>query len=204
VKNDDAFRRFGAEPAETSSRISRRRFLAWLSTGLGAFWGISSLKRPTLAAHTWQLDPLKCIQCERCATECVLKPSAVKCVHLYEKCGYCDLCSGYFIQGATRLDTGAENQLCPTGALKRTFIEEPYFEYVVDDELCIGCGRCAKNCRAFGNASLVLQIRHDLCQNCNQCAIARACPADAFRRVPVATPYLYDLAAPKVPGKGTP
>jgi Na+-translocating ferredoxin:NAD+ oxidoreductase subunit B len=204
VSIDEKLRGLGPERTQAGTGISRRRFLAWLSAGLGGLWGIAALKQPTFAAHTWQLDPLKCIQCERCATECVLKPSAVKCVHLYEKCGYCDLCSGYFIQGATRLDTGAENQLCPTGALTRTFIEEPYFEYVVDDTLCIGCGRCAKNCRAFGNASLILQIRHDLCKNCNQCAIARACPANAFRRVPLESPYLYDLVAPKGPAQGNP
>jgi electron transport complex protein RnfB len=140
----------------------------------------------------WQIDPSKCIECELCASECVLKPSAVKCLHQYQKCGYCDLCSGYFIQGATRLDTGAENQLCPTGALQRTFIEEPYFEYLIDEELCIGCGRCVKNCRAFGNASLVLQVRHDLCVNCNQCKIALACPAQAFRKVVEPDLYMLD------------
>jgi electron transport complex protein RnfB len=33
-------------------------------------------------------------------------------------------------------------------------------------------------------------VRHDRCLNCNECAIARVCPADAFRRVPVDQPYL--------------
>ena len=182
---------------ENHRSISRRQFLYWLSAGIGSLCVGGSLKRPTAEAYAWQIDPHKCIQCEKCATECVLEPSAVKCVHLYAKCGYCDLCSGYFIQGASRLDTGAENQLCPTGALKRKFIEEPYFEYVVDKSLCIGCGRCVKACRAFGNASLILQVRHDLCMNCNQCSISRACPADAFKRVPASAPYLFDTEANK-------
>ena len=33
--------------------------------------------------YVWQIDPYKCVQCGLCATECVLKPSAVKCVHAY-------------------------------------------------------------------------------------------------------------------------
>lgn len=131
----------------------------------------------------WQIDPSRCMQCGRCATDCVLGPSAVKCVHHYEQCGYCDLCSGYFIQDAKSLDTGAENQLCPVGAIRRRFVEDPYFEYRIDEELCVGCGRCVQACAAFGNGSLVLQVRHALCVNCNDCAIARSCPADAFRRV---------------------
>ena len=42
----------------------------------------------------------------------------------------------------------------------------------------------------FGNGSLFLQVRHDRCLNCNECAIGRACPAQAFRRVPAEQPYL--------------
>ena len=138
----------------------------------------------------WQLDPAKCIQCGRCATNCVLAPSAVKCTHVYAMCGYCDLCGGYFKPGTTTLHTGAENQLCPTNALKRSFIEEPFFEYTIDEELCIGCGKCVKGCDAFGNGSLQLQVRHDRCVNCNHCSIARSCPAEAFSRVPADKAYL--------------
>ena len=137
----------------------------------------------------WQIDPFKCTQCGRCATECVMDESAVKCVHAYDLCGYCDLCGGYFKPGA-KLETGAENQLCPTGAIQRKFIEEPFFEYIIDEELCIGCGKCVKGCSAFGNGSLQLQIRHDRCLNCNQCSIARVCPSNAISRVPASQPYL--------------
>lgn len=138
----------------------------------------------------WQLDPEKCIQCGRCATECVLAPSAVKCVHAFNMCGYCKLCFGYFQPGADALTADAENQLCPTGAIRRQFVEEPYFEYTVDESLCIGCGKCVKGCGSFGNGSLHLQVRHDRCAHCNECAIARACPSGAFRRVPATQPYL--------------
>jgi Na+-translocating ferredoxin:NAD+ oxidoreductase subunit B len=138
----------------------------------------------------WQLDMTKCIQCGRCATNCVMSPSAVKCTHAFAMCGYCDLCGGYFKPGTKTLTTAAENQLCPTNALKRKFIEDPFFEYTIDEELCIGCGKCVKGCGAFGNGSLQLQVRHDRCQNCNECSIARSCPAQAFTRVPANKPSL--------------
>ena len=142
--------------------------------------------------HVWQIDPSKCIQCGNCATECVLAVSAVKCVHLYSACGYCDLCGAYFQPGTKELTTGAENQLCPTGAIRRTYIEEPYYEYNIDENLCIGCAECVKGCDAFGNGSLVLQVRHDRCLNCNECNIAKSCPAQAFRRVPSSSPSLIE------------
>jgi Na+-translocating ferredoxin:NAD+ oxidoreductase subunit B len=138
----------------------------------------------------WQIDPAACVQCERCSTHCVLAASAVKCVHAYDLCGYCKLCGGYHRPDAKVQDTAAENQLCPTGAIRRTFIEEPFYEYTIDEELCIGCGRCAKGCGAFGNSSLYLQVRHDRCLGCNECSIADACPAQAFRQVPASQPYL--------------
>ncbi len=138
----------------------------------------------------WQIDPEVCVQCERCSINCVLDHSAVKCVHAFSMCGYCDLCSGYLEPGAKSRDTGAESQLCPVGAIKRTFIEDPYFEYTIDEELCIACGKCVKGCGAFGNGSLHLQIRHDRCMNCNECSIGRSCPSGAIRRVPAKTPYL--------------
>ena len=138
----------------------------------------------------WQLDPAKCVQCGRCATACVLNPSAVKCFHTHSICGYCTLCFGYFRPGAGELNEGAENQTCPTGAIRREFIEDPYFEYTIDKDLCIGCGRCVGGCNLFGNGSMILQVSQDLCVNCNECAIARTCPADAFRRVPIEETYV--------------
>jgi electron transport complex protein RnfB len=174
--------------------MTRREFLitgsrAGLALGaLGLTGGVLAGSRPT--DLRWQLDPDKCIQCGRCAVNCVLLPSAVKCVHAFEICGYCDLCSGYLKPNALHLDTGAENRLCPVNAIKRTFVEDPYFQYTIDTDLCIGCGKCVKGCQSFGNGSLFLQAMHDRCVNCNQCAIARACPAQAWARVPASAPYL--------------
>jgi electron transport complex protein RnfB len=105
-------------------------------------------------------------------------------------CGYCDFCPGYLRQGAKTYNTAAENQLCPTGAINRKFVEEPYFEYTINETLCDGCSKCVKGCTNFGNGSLYLQIMHNLCVNCNQCSIARNCPSDAVIRVPASEPYI--------------
>ncbi len=182
------------ETPENDPKINRRKFIAngaraSVLIGIGGLAALVAKK--TIAGQTvWQLDPAKCIQCGRCATNCVLTPSAVKCVHVYAMCGYCDLCGGYFKPETKTLTTGAENQLCPTNAIKRKFVEDPFFEYTIDEPLCIGCGKCVKGCGAFGNGSLQLQIRHNICVRCNQCSIARSCPADAFSRVPANQPYL--------------
>ena len=111
-------------------------------------------------------------------------------MHAFEVCGYCDLCGGYLKPGSNARSTAAENQLCPTAAIERKFIEEPYFEYIIDEDLCIGCAKCVEGCTSFGNGSLQLQIRHDLCLNCNECSIARVCPGEAISRVPYDKPYM--------------
>ncbi len=177
-----------------SQPSSRRQFLRRIMHGSAAAAVVAGAvgvgKRVQAGDTLWQLDPEKCTQCGRCATECVLTPSAVKCVHAYDVCGYCDLCGGYFRPETKQLNTAAENQLCPVGAITRTFVEDPYFEYRIDEPLCIGCSKCVKGCQAFGNGSLYLQVRHDRCVNCNDCAIARRCPSGAFRRVPADKPYI--------------
>jgi electron transport complex protein RnfB len=180
--------------AENKKIISRRHFL------IDGLWGASLAATGAIAGfafhktkkhdYVWQIDPYVCVGCGNCATYCVLEKSAVKCVHVFAICGYCDLCSGYLEPEAKALDTGAENELCPTGALKREFVEEPYYQYTVDESLCIGCAKCVKGCAAFGNGSLFLQVRHDRCLNCNECSIAAACPSGAFKRVPADRPYL--------------
>ena len=179
---------------EKKSTISRRDFIrnsmrGVFLLGLGGVGGLV-LSRSRADDMVWQIDPYKCIQCGKCADRCVLEVSAVKCVHKFAMCGYCKLCTGYFDPQPNALNTGAENQLCPTGAIKRGFVEHPYYEYTIDESLCVGCGKCVKGCAAFGNGSLFLQVRHDRCLNCNQCAIAVTCPSRAFRRVPADKPYL--------------
>jgi electron transport complex protein RnfB len=193
----------------TSKGIARRHFLRdvlWGAclAGIGGIAGLIGRKHfqsriegsggPTMC---WQIDPYKCVACGNCATYCVLEESAVKCVHAYKICGYCRICFGFFGPQPFDINEGAENQLCPTGAIKRTFVEDPYHEYTIDESLCIGCGKCVKGCNTFGNGSLFLQVRHDRCLNCNECSIASACPSGAYKRVPSQQPYIIkrmDLA----------
>jgi electron transport complex protein RnfB len=83
---------------------------------------------------------------------------------------------------------GRTHQIFGSG-IQRKYIEEPYFEYTVNENLCNGCGKCAKGCNSFGNGSLYLQIKQELCKNCNECRISKVCPADAIKRVSIAMAY---------------
>ena len=178
------------------SPIARRKFLRMLGTTVaggtilaasGAL--IRKVEGQDSSLYYWQIDPQKCNQCGRCETDCVLPISAVKCFHANKVCGYCDLCGGYYRSNVKDLNTAAENLMCPTGAIERKFVEDPYFEYTINEDLCNGCGKCVKGCSSFGNGSLYLQIKRDLCKDCNECKIATVCPADAITRVPIGTAY---------------
>ena len=183
-----------ANEKQPDEKMRRREFVrsgmrTVAALAVGSLAGAAAV-RAKADEYVWQIDPDKCTQCGRCATDCVLRPSAVKCFHTHGVCGYCDLCGGFHIPTVTDPDTPAEQQLCPTAALERKWIEGPYFEYSIKEDLCIGCALCVQGCEAFGNGSLYMQVQHELCDNCNECAIAVACPADAFVRIPVKQAYL--------------
>jgi electron transport complex protein RnfB len=176
-----------------AAKPTRRAFLTDTVRTTGLVASAAALgalaARPAEGEMVWQIDPDLCVYCGRCADECVLGPSAVKCVHAYALCGYCKLCFGLLRDKRTGNYITAENNRCPTDAIRRTFIEDPYYEMHIDEELCIGCAKCVKGCNLYGNGSMYLQIRHDRCVNCNQCAIAKACPSRAIVRVPASQPY---------------
>jgi len=186
-----------------NQKLDRRQFVenglrVAGAVGLVGATGILAARNADAEEYVWQIDPDKCIACRNCETYCVLDESAVKAVQCFVLCGYCEICTGYFPTADFELDTGAENELCPTGAIVRKWIETQagvrYFEYTINEEECIGCGKCVKGC-ALMNGSLYLQVRHDRCVNCNECAIAVACPAEAFRRVPASRPNLLRKTA---------
>ena len=153
---------------KATRKNSRREFVRGaVATAIGGT--VLAAARRGSPELVWQIDPEKCTQCGRCATHCVLAPSAVKCFHSYSICGYCDLCGGYLRSDAKRRDTGAENQLCPVSAIKRTYIEDPYYQYTIDEDLCIGCGVCVQSCMndvirmKKGKAYIAYQ------EDCSQC-----------------------------------
>jgi ferredoxin len=157
------------------------------------------------AEGAWQLDPEKCIDsrlglvgvevCELCATTCVLALSAVRAVNDYAKCGRCYICPAYFDVKSAVNEQGLPSQkLCPWDAIIRKPIGEidpsdpanNYYEYVIDEKKCNGCGRCVMGCKEpAGLSSIRLEVRYNLCVGCNRCSIASACPKEAYARKPV-------------------
>lgn len=180
--------------AEDTKKLDRRGFLKAVARAIGALGlgvGVGAVTaKGEKKDLVWQIDPEKCIACGNCATACVLTPSAARCVHDVEICGYCDFCFGYFAEVRPGDEETAENLRCPTDAIIRNFVEEPYYEYLIDEPKCIGCAICVEGCQQYGNGSLVMQVRHNYCVHCNECAIAAQCPANAFVRVPADDPYL--------------
>lgn len=178
-----------------NAKVTRRDVLGNAIRGAGLLVLGGAAGGVIASAHgddkVWQIDPTLCNECGNCATYCVLEESAVKCFHKYDICGRCDLCNGYYAGKGMDSNTGAEYQLCPSDAIERVPIDGlnyQYFDYHIKEELCIGCGKCVTGCRTQ-NGSLYLQVMHDRCLNCNECSIAAACPADAFKRVPAHTPH---------------
>lgn len=148
-----------------------------------------------LALNTDAKGQIKADGTAVCSTHCVLKLSAVKAVNEFTKCGYCRICPAYQKSG-TPPETNRDNlhdygtptgRVCPYDAIKRTsvgFFDEfdfrnNFYEYAIDEAKCTGCGKCVVECGnpGQGNGSLRMEVRHNLCVDCNQCAIAVACPA---------------------------
>jgi electron transport complex protein RnfB len=179
-----------------SERSSRRQFFdrAGRVFGFVTLGGAAGLLVKRASANAvYQVDPSKCTSCDLCRTSCVLSHSAVKAVNDFSKCGYCQLCPAYMDVTSMPDEKGIPTGLvCPQDALKRRVVgtvdpDDPnnnYYEYVVDEERCDGCGKCVKACLPpAGNGSLRLEIRYDRCVECNECAIQIACPDVAIVRL---------------------
>ena len=176
-----------------NSSITRRGLLR--ITGAAIIAGITGTalyksRTATTGPTVWQIDHSLCIYCGRCATECVLTPSAAKCFHAVDVCGYCDLCFGFFDPTSIDPYNNAEDITCPYNAIQRHHIEDVHYEYKIDQELCVGCAKCVEGCTRSGNGSFYLQLDRDLCANCNECRIARECPANAITRIPAEEQYI--------------
>lgn len=192
-----------------TDRPTRREFMGHAARGaalLGVGGVAAYLVRKSAAEGAWQLDPGVCLNsrlglvgisaCEVCALSCVLPLSAVRAVNDHAKCGRCYICPAYFdIKSAVGPDGLPSVKLCPRDAIVRTPIGDVdpadpannYYEYTIDEQRCNGCGKCVLGCKEpAGLSSLRLEVRHNLCVDCNRCSIAQACPKIAFDRKPVA------------------
>jgi electron transport complex protein RnfB len=179
------------------SEISTRRQFIDRSCrilGFASLGGAAGLLTHRAAGNVvFQVDPSKCTACDLCRTSCVLSHSAVKAVNDFDKCGYCMLCPAYFDVTSMPDEKGIPaGKVCPQDALKRRVVgkvdeEDPnnnYYEYVIDETRCDGCGKCIKACKPpAGNGSLRLEIRYANCVECNECSIQIACPDRAVVRV---------------------
>ncbi len=152
----------------------------------------------------WQVDASRCINsrlgesgfpaCSLCTTECVVALSAVRAVNEHSRCGRCNICPAYFkITSQVNAQGYPSEKLCPRDAIIRKPIgkvdpEDPannFYEYIIDEDKCDGCGKCAIECKEpLGLGSITLRVRYDKCVNCNRCTIARSCPQKAVVQLP--------------------
>lgn len=186
---------------------TRRQVLGHVARGAGLLAVGGVVARLAMKAHAsdvWMIDPTRCVNtrlgatgieaCQKCATSCVLELSAVRAVNEFSQCGRCCICPAYYDVDSDVGDDGLPTRkLCPRDAIRRTPIgkvdpSDPlnnFYEYTIDEQLCNGCGKCVMGCKEpAGLGSIRLEVRYDLCVNCNRCSIAQACPDDAYLRGP--------------------
>lgn len=191
-----------------SEQPTRREVLGHAARGaalLGLGGLAAYLARRGTPEGAWRIDTQRCVNsrlgalgieaCDKCATTCVLALSAVRAVNDHARCGRCYICPAYFdVRSAVGRDGLPSQKLCPRDAIERKPIgyvdpEDPannYYEYVIDETRCNGCGQCVLACKEpAGLSSIRLEVRHNLCLDCNRCAIAIACPDEAYVREPV-------------------
>ena len=183
--------------------VTRRKALARVGTAAGMAVGAGFLIKKAEGQIVWQIDPSKCLNsrlgevgvsaCNLCFKECVVSQSAVRAVNEFPKCGRCAICPAYFdVKSAVDKDGLPSQKLCPRDAITRKPIGEidpadpanNFYEYVIDEAKCDGCGKCVMACKEpAGLGAIQLRVRHDLCVDCNSCAISIACPKDAVVRL---------------------
>lgn len=186
-----------------SEPVSRRKALKRLARGaavVGMGGTAGYLMQKAQGQIVWQIDSAKCLNsrlgevgikaCDLCLKECVVSQSAVRAVNEFSKCGRCYICPAYYnVNSAVGRDGLPSEKLCPRDAIARKPIGEVdpsdpannFYEYIIDESKCDGCGKCVMACKEpAGLGSIQLRVRHNLCVNCNSCAIAIACPKAAL------------------------
>lgn len=202
-----------------SGEVSRRNVLSGVVRGavIASLGGTAGyLVQKAKGQIVWQVDASRCVNsrlgevdaevCRLCTTECVVAQSAVRAVNNFAECGRCYICPAYFnIKSAVDAKGLPSEKLCPRDAIRREPIgwvdpADPannFYEYIIDEEKCDGCGLCVKACKEpLGLGSIVLSVRHSLCVDCNRCAISTACPKDALVQRPTEEALSVRKAAP--------
>ncbi len=198
--------------------VSRRDALGRVIRGaaaIGLGGGALHLIRKADGQIVWQVNAARCINsrldeidvevCDLCLAECVVTQSAVRAVNDFAKCGRCYICPAYFnVKSAVDENGLPSEKLCPRDAIGRAPIgwidpgdpANNFYEYTIDEAKCDGCGKCVMACKEpAGLGSIRLMVRHDLCVDCNSCAVATACPKDAVVQLPT-----EEAIAPQEPG----
>ncbi len=191
-----------------SEDLTRREVLGRLARGtvaVGLAGSATYLVKNADGQVVWQVNPSKCINsklgevgvdvCSLCLDECVVNLSAVRAVNDIKRCGRCYICPAYYnVKSAIDEEGLPSEKLCPRDAIERKPIgfidpEDPannFYDYIIDEEKCDGCGKCVMACKEpAGLGSIRLSVRHDRCVDCNRCAIANSCPSDALVQVSI-------------------
>ena len=192
-----------------SGGLTRRDVLGKVARGtvlLGLGGTTGFLIKKAEGQVVWQVDASRCVNsqlgevdvevCGLCTTECVVSQSAVRAVNNFRECGRCYICPAYYnIKSAVDEKGLPSEKLCPRDAIERKPIglvdpgdpANNFYEYIIDEEKCDGCGICVKGCKEpLGLGSIILKVRYSLCVDCNHCAISLACPKEALVQQPVA------------------
>ena len=105
-------------------------------------------------------------------------------------CGRCNLCFGYFEPKPAAIDTGAENQLCPAGAIIRQSLGDPLYEFTINERLCIGCGKCVRGLHGLRQRVAATASASRPLPELQPMFHRPGMPFPAFVRVPAHAPYL--------------
>ncbi len=170
------------------------------------------LYRMQMARSLLAIDQQSCVRCGHCAWACAELYGVARLVRRGDKV-------------VTRLDGGGDAQSlllpnscqhcknpvcmidCPTGAIGR----DPRGEVFIRDELCTGCGACAKACPwenirmaprpDAGKLSADLAVKCDLCRDYEAPACVAACPTESIFRLEPAQDFVEVRRLLGAPGR---
>jgi Fe-S-cluster-containing dehydrogenase component/CRP-like cAMP-binding protein len=175
------------------------------------------LWRFAVAGSMLVIDDEVCVRCGQCASSCasVHGDGVSRLLRRGEKVAVHDAVDGteraFLLPGSCQ---HCKNPVCmrdcPTGAIGR----EPYGQVFIREELCVGCGACAKACPWGSVAMAPNQARTGLVAvKCDACrgieggpACVASCPVDAILRVDPAASFaeVHDRVSPGAAARALP